>query len=125
MSTMTVESMMNRHARPAVRPVVRTAGRKPVYRLTRRGRVVVFTVGLLVSLLAGIALATFAGATRDAGTPVPTRVVTVHSGDTLWDIASKASGGSGTSEMVDRIIDLNALDSGMVMAGQTILVPRD
>ncbi len=115
MSTMTIDTMMDQ-SRPAVR--------KPVYRLTRRGRGAVFLAGLMISLVAGIVLAGLAGATREAGPAVPTRVVTVHSGDTLWGIADGAAGQGSTQQMVDRLLDLNALESPMVTAGQKILVPR-
>lgn len=116
MSTMAVTHIHHR------RPVARSATRSTL-RLTRRGRLVIL-VGALALLLAG---AFFAGAgsaaTEHRGTPEPTRVVTVDEGDTLWAIASKASGGGDVREMVDRIEQLNALDSPMVVAGQRLRIP--
>ncbi|HEU5035519.1 MAG TPA: LysM peptidoglycan-binding domain-containing protein [Nocardioides sp.] len=92
-------------------------------RLTRRGRLVVFALALLVVLTVGLVLASGSVATDEPGTPEPTRVVLVGSGDTLWDIASGLADDGDVRAMVDRIQRLNALDSGMVVAGQKLVVP--
>jgi len=131
MSSMTitpkVSSTYSRHPvtptahRPTARPTPRTE-----VRLTRRGRVVVFAACLLIVL--GAAFVLLGGrsvATDKAGRPEPTTVVMVGYGDTLWDIADDAAADGHTAEMVDRIIRLNALDSGMVVAGQKLRVPTD
>jgi len=107
--------------RPAARPAPRTQ-----VRLTRRGRVVVFAASLLVVLSAAfVGLSDRSVATDKAGRPEPTTVVMVGYGDTLWGIADEAAADGQTAEMVDRIIRLNALDSGMVVAGQKLRVPTD
>ena len=49
----------------------------------------------------------------------------VGSGDTLWDIAADLADDGDVRAMVDRIEQLNALDSGMVVAGQRLRVPLD
>ena len=49
----------------------------------------------------------------------------VQKGDTLWDIAAGVAGGGDVRAMVDHIRDLNALDTGMVTAGQRLLVPAE
>lgn len=92
-------------------------------RLTRRGRLVVLALALLAVLAVGIVLASGAVGTGEAGTPEPTRVVLVGSGDTLWDIAAGLADDGDVRAMVDRIQKLNALDSGMVTAGQKLVVP--
>lgn len=92
-------------------------------RLTRRGRVVVFALALLVVLAVGLLLASGSVATDEPGTPEPTRVVVVGSGDTLWDIAAGIADDGDVRAMVDKIEKLNALDSGMVVAGQRLVVP--
>jgi hypothetical protein len=95
-------------------------------RLTRRGRLVVFLASLLLVLAAAVVL--FGGAsvaTDEAGTPEPTRIEMVNDGETLWDIAAGLAGEGGTREMMSRIERLNALDSGMVYAGQRLRVPTD
>lgn len=107
--------------------------RRSSVRLTRRGRIVVFAFALVV--LFGIALigarvafaaeggaessATFRGAGSAAHTMV------VGDGDTLWDIASDAIVGTDASirEMEQTIKELNGLESSMLVAGQTLIVP--
>ena len=92
-------------------------------RLTRRGRLVVFALALLVVLGLGLMLAAGSVATEEPGTPEPTRVVMVGTGDTLWDIAADLADDGDVRAMVDQIERLNALDSGMVVAGQRLRVP--
>lgn len=116
MSTMTIDQMFV--GQPAVR-------RRSSVRLTRRGRVVVVLLALFALLAVGLVVAAGSVATGEAGTPEPTRVVLVGPGDTLWGIASAAADDGGTAAMMERIEDLNALDSGMLTAGQRLLVPVD
>jgi hypothetical protein len=92
-------------------------------RLTRRGRLVVFTLALLVVLAVGLVVASGSVATDEPGTPEPTRVVMVVAGDTLWEIAADLADDGDVRAMIDRIERLNALDSGMVVAGQELLIP--
>jgi hypothetical protein len=92
-------------------------------RLTRRGRLVVLTLALLAVLAVGLFVASGSVATAEPGTPEPTRVVMVGSGDTLWDIASGLADDGDVRAMIDRIERLNALETGMVVAGQELLVP--
>ena len=113
MSTLTIE--------PPFRPVP-LAPRSTV-RLTRRGRVVVFVLSLLLAFAIGILVAAGSVATGEAGTPEPTRVVTVSTGDTLWGIASDLADDGDVPAMITRIQRLNALDSGMLAAGQRLVVP--
>ena len=117
MSTMTIHQV-----RLAPRPVVRT----PSVRLTRRGRAVVLLLGLVVALVVGVVLGAGSVATERPGTPEPTRIVMVGSGETLWDIAADAAAATGSDDvraMVRRIERMNALDTGMVLAGQRIKIP--
>ena len=97
----------------------------PTYRLTRRGRLVVLMFSLLAVMAIGVVLASGAVGTQEAGTPEPTETVMVGTGDTLWDIAAEAAEGGDVREMVERIKSLNALDSGMVTAGQRLRVPAE
>ena len=116
MSTMTIDQIFQ--SKPAARP-------RSTVRLTRRGRVVVVLLALLVVLGVGIVLASGSVATDHGGTPEPTAVVLVGPGDTLWDIASAAADDGDVEAMIDRIQKLNALDSGMLIAGQRLLIPVD
>jgi LysM repeat protein len=97
----------------------------PTYRLTRRGRLVVVALALLVILAVGIFLAAGAVGTSESGSPEPTETVMVGTGDTLWGIAAEAADGGDVREMVERIKRLNALDTGMVTAGQRLRVPSE
>ncbi|GAB3253915.1 LysM peptidoglycan-binding domain-containing protein [Nocardioides dilutus] len=111
---------------PAFRPVP-LAPRSPrsTVRLTRRGRVVVFLLSLVLAFAIGILVAAGSVATGEAGTPEPTRVVTVSTGDTLWGIAADLADDGDVQAMITRIERLNALDSGMLSAGQRLVVPAD
>jgi Tfp pilus assembly protein FimV len=94
-------------------------------RLTRRGRLVVLAFAILAVLALGVMVASASAAGNHAGTP-DVHVVTVHPGDTLWDIAGQAAAASGTQtgQMVQRLEDLNTLNDGMVYVGQQIRVPN-
>jgi LysM repeat protein len=94
-------------------------------RLTRRGRLVVLLAALGLVLAVGFVLASGSVATRDAGTPEPTRVVMVGAGETLWDIAADLADDGDVRAMMDEIEQLNALESGMLSAGQELRVPTD
>ena len=110
MSTMTIHEVRLSPTRVA-RPAARRVERPSTVRLTRRGRVTVLLLG-----------------TERPGTPDPTRVVQVGTGDTLWAIAADAAAATGEDDvraMVDRIERLNSLESGMVLAGQRLRVPTD
>ena len=118
MSTMTIDQMLSLSdgPRPAARP-------RSSVRLTRRGRVVVVMVALLAVLGFGLVVASGSVATGEGGTAPATQVVQVAPGDTLWDIASAVAGEGDVRAMVNRISKMNALESGMLTAGQRILVP--
>jgi hypothetical protein len=92
-------------------------------RLTRRGRLVVFLVSFAIVLGLGLALGAQSFAGEHPGTPEPTRVVMVGTGETLWAIAADLAADGDVRAMVNRIEELNALDSAMVQAGQRLRVP--
>ena len=117
MSTLTIEPLF----KPVTLPV--TGPRPSQVRLTRRGRVVVFLFSLVLAFSIGILVAAGSVATGKAGTPEPTRVVTVSTGDTLWGIAADLADDGDVQAMITRIERLNALDSGMLSAGQRLVVP--
>jgi len=89
-------------------------------RLTRRGRVVVFALAMLVVLGAFVLLSSGSVATD---TPEATEVVMVGTGDTLWDIAAEHADDGEVLEMMAHIKDLNDLDSASLQAGQKLRVP--
>ncbi len=92
-------------------------------RLTRRGRVVVFLFCVAVLLGVGFALAGGSMATAEKGEAEPTEIITVGTGQTLWDIAADLSDDGDVREEMRRIERLNALDSTMLVAGQRLAVP--
>ncbi len=107
------------------RPAPRTpTPRKPSYRLTRRGRFVVFLAAMLAFGGLTVGLGTQVIATSEAGEPVPSRAVTLQQGETLWDVAAAANPGGDIRETVHEITQLNALsDPGTIQAGTTLYVP--
>ena len=125
MSTMVlpaVHTSTRRGARPAA-PVDKQAGAAGHVRLTRRGRLVVFVVGLLVAVAIAVAFASGSVATSEKGEPVPTDTIVVGTGVTLWDIASARAEGGDVRNMMSTIQQLNHLESGMLVAGQRLRVP--
>jgi Tfp pilus assembly protein FimV len=120
MTTMTLDTMFL----PAAPR--QTATPRSTLRLTRRGRVVVVVAALLVAFAIGV-FVTAAGsvATQRPGTPEPTRIIQVGSGDTLWDIASELADGGDVRAMMTRIERLNALESTTLQVGQRLVIPAD
>ena len=109
MTTMTVP--------PSTRP------RRAELRLTRRGRVVVTLLFLLLALTALTLFSGYSAATDARGDTVPTRTVEVQEGDTLWAIASGVAGPGEVREVVHEIQELNSLSDVGLVEGQRIAVP--
>lgn len=97
--------------------------RRSHVRLTRRGRLVVLGLALLVLLVVGMLGAGLSGASEQSGPSVPTHPVVVAPGDTLWDLAAAAAHGGSVLDMEQRIEDLNGLDSAMLISGQRLRIP--
>jgi len=97
----------------------------PTLRLTRRGRLVVFSIGLLLVLALGVLWGAGSVATEQPGTAEPTLVVQVQPGDTLYDLAARITTDGDVNATVERIEDLNRLESSMLYAGQKLRVPVD
>jgi LysM repeat protein len=95
-------------------------------RLTRRGRVVVRVGGSLLILLALLAGVLLLNRTAEAGSqarPVPAAYHVVMPGETLWQIAGEVAPGVDRRDTVASIVEVNALPSAAVSAGQRIAVP--
>ena len=108
---------------PAFHPAYSPAARRSTVRLTRRGRIVVLLASLLLAFAVGVMVAAGSVATGEAGTPEPTKVITVGSGDTLWAIATDLADDGNVRSMMSKIQSLNAMDSGTLDAGQRLVVP--
>ena len=95
------------------------ATRAPI-RLTRRGRVVV--LGLLVILVAAL-VGVLASNVQAAAPSSPPRAVVVHPGDTLWSIAARVHPSGSLTDTMLTIERLNHMTDGTVYVGQQLLVP--
>ncbi len=122
MTTMTLDTACPRQLRFDSARLPRAA--RSAVRLTRRGRLVVVVAALLVAFAIGV-FVTAAGsvATQQPGTPAPTKIVQVGTGDTLWDIAASLADDGDVRAVMEEIKQLNALDSGVLQAGQRLVVP--
>lgn len=101
----------------------RLAAPRGQLRLTRRGRLVLFVLALAFVLVTAVLLSTRSVATGEGGQDVPTQVITVDTGETLWGIAAELTDNGDVRSMVDRIEQLNALETSMLYAGQELFVP--
>ncbi len=89
-------------------------------RLTRRGRLVVLVLFLLLG--AGlVALAATASRAADPDGPPPT--VVVQSRDTLWSIAERHVPGRDPFAAIEQIRRLNGLEDYTVRPGQQLILP--
>ncbi|NEK86757.1 LysM peptidoglycan-binding domain-containing protein [Blastococcus saxobsidens] len=101
----------------------RQGAQAPRLRLTARGRRL---VAVLV-LAAGVGVVALADSLLGGGTGglelMGTSSVTVERGDTLWSIAGSVAGERDVREVVDRIQELNGLDSAAIEPGQVLHLP--
>jgi hypothetical protein len=106
----------------AVRVPAAGRRRRAPLRLTRRGRLVVVVLALLV-MVAGSLVATRAAA-EGPSSGIEVQRYVVAPGDTLWEIATGvARPGEDLRDVVQRIEVLNNMTSASVIAGQEILLP--
>ncbi|MAS55802.1 MAG: hypothetical protein CMJ44_14485 [Pimelobacter sp.] len=90
--------------------------------MTRRGRVAVLLLGLMVLLAIGVV---FAGGSLASEEPAPTETIVVAPGDTLWEIASDLSEDGDVRDMMRTIEQLNSLDTVALAVGQRLQVPLE
>ncbi|MCG2620326.1 LysM peptidoglycan-binding domain-containing protein [Arthrobacter sp. I2-34] len=98
----------------------------PRLRLTRRGRLVLVVLPLMVAAAALMLLAgAFTAPAKAAGTlSAPETVkITVGAGQTLWDIATLVAPERHPQEVIAEIAQLNSLEGSVVHAGQQVFVP--
>lgn len=93
----------------------------PAIRLTRRGRGVVAVVAAAAILAVGV-VASGSAATPSASATT-TEVHVVQPGETLWALAQAAGVDAPTRDVVDRIEEMNGLDTAMLEPGQELRVP--
>ena len=102
------------------RPVPVTAPGR--LRLTRRGRIVVALLIVLLAAAVSVVIADGVGRPHRRS-PVPSSapaVVVVHPGDTLWGIAERVAPGRDTRAVVAELQQLNLLPTAEVRAGQRL-----
>lgn len=96
-------------------------------RMTARGRkVLAALVALPVVVALGFVILSSGGALASADrapSGVVFETVTVMPGDTLWSIAGDIAPDADPRDVVDAILRLNAMDSALLDAGQTIALP--
>jgi LysM domain len=101
-------------------------------RLTRRGRIVVAVVAvMLVASVAALVWLAVAGRAQAADRVGSGRAanhemlrVVVRPGDTMWDIAVRADPAADPRAVIQQIIDDNGLTGTAILAGQVLWVPR-
>lgn len=109
-------------------PVSAAASPAPL-RLTRRGRVVLIGVPLILLAVLLLSLSGLfnspAKASDSAGdlAVTPTVTVTVQPGQSLWSIAGTVAPGRDARDVVADIVQLNNLSAGAVLPGQQLFVP--
>lgn len=118
-----------RSARP-VSGVPSRPGKPPRLRLTRRGRIVLIGLPLvllaaLILSLAGLLNAPAKAADNASGlTVTPAVSVTVQPGESLWAIAGRVDPDRDPRDVIADIVQLNDLQAGKVMPGQQLFVPN-
>jgi len=94
-------------------------GRRPV-RLTRRGRMVVLGLVLLLGALVGFLVASPGQA---ADPPRPAVTAAVQPGDTLWSFAERNLPRWRTTDAVAELKRLNHLEGSVIHPGQRLTLP--
>jgi LysM domain len=146
---MTILDTREIQATPVLRPVNRPAGarrrspsRRPggapvryrnsgvlVSRASHRRRPITpVTTVLLAVVAAGITVwlglvAQFGGVVGEAPVPDRLAVVQVQTGETLQQVAGRVAPDAPVSQVIDRIRELNQLDTVAIHAGQTLIAP--
>jgi hypothetical protein len=112
-------------------PRLRPAPAPGPMRLTRRGRVVVATLLVTVIAAIGLVIAMAAAGGAQAESPGEPGVghqgmheIVVHSGQTLWSIASVAEPTADPRLVVQQIMAANEMSTTDIAAGQLLWVPR-
>jgi hypothetical protein len=101
----------------------------PPLRLTRRGRIVLIGIPLVILAAILLSLAGFLNAPAKAAvsaadlTLTPTVSVTVQSGQSLWAIAGSVAPERDPRDVIADIVQLNNLTAGGVVPGQQLFVP--
>jgi hypothetical protein len=93
-------------------------------RLTRRGRVVLVLLAML--LLAPMVTWGATAVASSPGEPTEVRVHAVQPGETLWGFAQEvAAPGEDVRHAVGRLQELNEMSTGTLRVGELLLLPKE
>ena len=95
--------------------------RRTKARLTRRGRIVVVLVALVLLV---VAFSMGQVSSQAAGPAQRPPTVTVQAGETLWQLAARIAPHADPRLVVPQIEQLNHLRSPELLAGEQLVVPR-
>jgi len=98
---------------------------QPRLRMTKRGRrVLMFLIALpLVLAAASFALNGGVATATDTVASSSLQYVTVHAGQSLWQLAGEIAPSSDPREVVSDIVHLNRLSGADIQVGQRIAIP--
>ena len=127
MTTITVHMSGNGFSAARARRVEAAApAARSHLRLTRRGRLVLSAVvaAPLVALVLWFGLNAGGAGAADHTTPsAPLQHVTVHQGQSLWQIAEAIAPHDDPRDVISAIVDLNSLQTSQLMPGQSLAIP--
>ncbi len=84
----------------------------------------ILTAGIVTLIVFGAgSLLASGGDSSSVPVPTATTVVTIHSGQTLWDVATSAAPSSSPQDVVDRIRALNNITDSTLYPGERLVVP--
>lgn len=122
----------------ATRPAAPAAAQGPAHtpvRLTRRGRLVVTGMAVLLVAAGSVALAGAAQAIGHSGAQARPGTagtagaaitkVEVRPGQSLWTLAEAYDPNADTRQVIQEILQLNSLSTDQVQPGQVLWMPRD
>lgn len=99
---------------------------KEVFRLTTRGRVVLWGLGIVTMTMVLVLGVTVFGQNAQAGresNPGAVQVITVTEGQTLWEFAERMPGDGDRRDKVLMLKRMNGLASGELVVGQRVVIP--
>lgn len=94
------------------------------FKLSRRGKQI-RTAILLALIITGANAFLSNAQASNSNSNVSFQYVTVHSGETLWQIAEKYAPNSDPREFIADIVSLNQLKTSVVNPGQRIALPNN
>jgi hypothetical protein len=111
----------------AARPTTASRTDLPRLRITRRGRSVLVSLAAVPLVVLALAVALNGGGAIATATGGSTTYdyVTVHAGQTLWQVAEAVAPQEDPREVISRIVHLNQLAGSDVEPGQRLAIPSE